>query len=242
MNVVGSAAMRSVLAVVAHPDDESFGLGGVLGRLAGDGVRVRVLCFTRGEASTLGDDVDLAVIRPRELACAAEQLAAQEVVLLDYPDGGLAGVPANELERVVDDHIGDADAVVVFEPGGVTAHPDHQAATAAAEQVAARRHLRAVEWGIPHEIAAALNAEFGTTFVGVEGDDLEVDRAVQWRAIACHRSQYHDNPVLNRRLELQGRHERIRVRATGDLTVRTRAPHGTFASTPWGMTGGSVMP
>jgi len=177
------------------------------------------LSFTRGEASTLGDDVDLAIIRPRELACAAKQLAVQEVVLLDYPDGGLAGVPANELERVVDDHIGDADAVVVFEPGGVTAHPDHRAATAAAEQVAARRSLRAVEWGIPHEIAAALNAEFGTTFVGVDGDDLEVDRAVQWRAIACHCSQSHDNRVLHRRLELQGRHERIRLRASADLTV-----------------------
>ena len=44
--------VRSALAVIAHPDDESFGLGGVLARLAADGTRVRVLCFTRGEAST----------------------------------------------------------------------------------------------------------------------------------------------------------------------------------------------
>jgi LmbE family N-acetylglucosaminyl deacetylase len=41
------------LAVIAHPDDESFGLGAVLAAF-GAGTQVRVLCFTRGEASTLG--------------------------------------------------------------------------------------------------------------------------------------------------------------------------------------------
>jgi len=38
----------SVLAVVAHPDDESFGLGAVLASFAETGARVSVLCFTRG--------------------------------------------------------------------------------------------------------------------------------------------------------------------------------------------------
>ena len=43
-----------VLAVCAHPDDESCGLGAVLAAFSGQGARVRVLCFTCGEASTLG--------------------------------------------------------------------------------------------------------------------------------------------------------------------------------------------
>jgi N-acetylglucosamine malate deacetylase 2 len=210
--------LRSVLVVVAHPDDESFGLGGVLERLTGGGARVRVLCFTRGEASTLGDEVDLRIIRSTELACAAAELTVQEVVLFDYPDGGLCEVPPIELERVVDDHVADADAVVVFEPGGVTAHADHQAATRAAEQVAVRRRLLILEWGVPHVVAAKLNVEFGTHFVGLDGDDLEVDRAAQWRAIACHRSQSHDNPVLQRRLQLQGSHDRVRLRIAAERT------------------------
>ena len=46
--------LRSLLAVVAHPDDESFGLGGVLAALAATGRRVSLLCFTAGEGSTLG--------------------------------------------------------------------------------------------------------------------------------------------------------------------------------------------
>jgi LmbE family N-acetylglucosaminyl deacetylase len=48
-------SLHSALVVIADPDDESFGLGGVLDHLAIQGVRVRVLCLTRGEASTLGD-------------------------------------------------------------------------------------------------------------------------------------------------------------------------------------------
>jgi LmbE family N-acetylglucosaminyl deacetylase len=87
-------AVPSLVAVCAHPDDESFGLGGILGAFADAETRCSVLCFTSGEASTLGaDEGDLAEIRPRELAEAAEVLGVSAVELLDYPDGGLAEQP-----------------------------------------------------------------------------------------------------------------------------------------------------
>ena len=203
--------LRSALVVIAHPDDESFGLGGVLARLAGDDTRLRVLCFTRGEASTIGADADLAVARPLELAEAAEALSVTDVSLLDYPDGGLAKIPIGDLERIVEAHLGDVDALVVFEPAGVTGHPDHKAATSAAERVAARCGLPVLEWGVRRDVAEALNDEFGTTFVALDGVDITVDRDAQWRAIHCHRTQSHDNPVLHRRLELQGSIDRVRL-------------------------------
>ena len=57
---------RHVLAVVAHPDDESFALGAVIAALADSGSRVDVVCLTRGEASSLGaDHADLLVVRVR---------------------------------------------------------------------------------------------------------------------------------------------------------------------------------
>lgn len=46
-------AWPSVVAVVAHPDDESFGLGAILDSFARSGAAVSVLCLTHGEASTL---------------------------------------------------------------------------------------------------------------------------------------------------------------------------------------------
>jgi LmbE family N-acetylglucosaminyl deacetylase len=46
-------AWRSVLAVVAHPEDESFGLGAIVDVFTRSGSGVEVLCLTHGEASTL---------------------------------------------------------------------------------------------------------------------------------------------------------------------------------------------
>ena len=87
-----------MLAVVAHPDDESFGLGAVIDRLAGGGTAVHILCYTHGEASTFNETgADLHRARESELHQAGAELGAASVTLLDYPDGRLAGIPPGEL-------------------------------------------------------------------------------------------------------------------------------------------------
>ncbi|WP_433612645.1 PIG-L family deacetylase [Prescottella agglutinans] len=210
------AARGAALAVVAHPDDESFGLGAILAALAAAGADVRVLCLTRGEASTLGVGVDLAQVRHTELTTAAERLGLEGVELRDFPDGGLREVDPAVLDAVVLDTLGAAATLVVFESGGVTGHPDHRAATAAAFRVAAAEGLHVLEWGVAPDVADALNAQFGVGFVALSGGgvvEVEVDRGVQLAAIACHESQATDNPVLVRRLELSGPVDRVRVHA-----------------------------
>ena len=132
------AAWPQVL-VVAHPDDETFGLGAVLDRMVAGGAAVHVLCFTRGEASTLNEGgADLRWAREQELRQASRELGVATVTLLDYPDGGLGSVRLGELAghataaaaRV---HAG---GVLIFDDTGITGHPDHQAATRAAVQAA----------------------------------------------------------------------------------------------------------
>ena len=230
--VVPSAT--SVLAVCAHPDDESFGLGAVLTRFADAGATVSMLCFTHGEASTLGrSDRPLGEVRREELTAAAVVLGVSRVDLLDYPDGGLAEVP---LERLATEVAAaarevDADLLVVFDEGGITGHPDHVRATEAALEGAPLAPV--IAWSLPREVADELNAEFSAGFVGrdARGVDLrlDVDRTVQRRAIACHASQANDNPVLRRRLELIGdaeslvwlRHPAERPRAGGSAVAPT---------------------
>jgi LmbE family N-acetylglucosaminyl deacetylase len=98
-------AVDSVLAVCAHPDDESFGLDAVLSAFAERGVRTSVLCLTHGEASTLGANMgDLHVIREREFSSAAEALGVGGVRLLEFGDGRVAEAPIAELcsEAVVE--------------------------------------------------------------------------------------------------------------------------------------------
>src|SRR5829696_2056129 len=208
----------SVAAVVAHPDDETFGLGALLASLASEGREVRVLCFTHGEASTIGANEGLAEIRRRELIDATAVLGVAEVTLLDLPDGHLDAVPDTELDACIDRWLTiDAAMFVVFEPQGVTGHPDHKAVSRAAVRVADRRGLPVVEWGIDPLTASRLEAEHGLTFESI-GDgpgvhDVRVDRTAQLAAIGHHASQLDDDPVVCKVLALLGDRERVRVRA-----------------------------
>ena len=213
-NVVG---LRSMVAVCAHPDDESFGLGAVIDSLTAAGTSTAVLSFTRGEASRLhGAAGDLGVVRATELAAAARALMVSDVLLLDHADGALPGI---DLDILVDDVVRYATAVgaggfLVFDLGGITGHPDHQRATEAALLAGERLNLAVIAWSIPMSVADSLNGAFGTAFAGRTEAEIDivlrVDRSAQKRAIALHASQATDNPVLWRRLELLGDTECLR--------------------------------
>jgi LmbE family N-acetylglucosaminyl deacetylase len=207
--------VTELLAVCAHPDDESFGLGGVLGSLVEQGARVRVLCFTHGEASTLGvSPRQLGELREQELDDAARVLGVTAVRLHGYPDGHLAKVALEELTALVDEEAANSKILLTFDEGGITGHPDHVRATEATLALGANRGLPVLGWALPQVVAAQLNAELGTAFVGRRADELdftlEVDRARQREAIACHASQSGANPVLWRRLQLLGGGEHLR--------------------------------
>lgn len=208
---------RSVLAVVAHPDDESFALGAVLAAFADSGARVGVLCLTRGEASTLhGVPGDLAQLRADELAAAARVLGLDAVELLAYPDGRLTEVGLDELAE----HVAAAarslgvEGLVGFDLTGVTGHPDHAHATAAAVRAAERLDLPVLGWTVPDTVARQLRAEHGAPFDGHAPADIDlvvpVDRSRQLQAVACHPSQAVPGSVMWRRIELLGDREHLR--------------------------------
>jgi len=212
------AELRGVhraLAVVAHPDDESFGLGAVLSSLVDWGIAVDLLCFSRGEASTVGASDDLGRVRAKELSEAAKVLGLGQVWLEDLADGELDGHQEEMSARLAKRTEG-ADALVVFEPSGVTGHCDHRAATAAAHDAADRLGVVCIEWGVAPAVAAALSDELGAPLLGLEGPDVSewhVDRERQDAAIIRHESQAPGNPLLTRRLALQGGTEQVRVRS-----------------------------
>lgn len=206
--------VASVLAVVAHPDDESFGLGATLDHFQSRGAASSVLCLTKGEASTLGlSREDLGVLREHELFAAASELGVGNVRLRDYSDGGLAAVPLENLVAEVESmaRLVGAELLLVFDDSGVTGHHDHQAATRAAVAAGRAMRLPVLAWTIESDVALALNRELSSSFVGRPPWQVDigicVDRARQLRAIALHTSQSTGNAVLWRRLELQGTRE-----------------------------------
>jgi len=95
-----------LLAVLAHPDDETFGIGGTLALYAQMGVEVFLLCATRGEAGDMLPELlegfgSIAERRESELRCAAKVLGIKEVYFLDYRDSGMPGSNDNFHERAL---------------------------------------------------------------------------------------------------------------------------------------------
>jgi LmbE family N-acetylglucosaminyl deacetylase len=134
MDAPDAAPAPTLLAVFAHPDDESYLCGGTLARYAAAGGRVVLLCATRGEAGesaapALAAPDALPAVRETELRAAATLLGVAEVHLLDYRDGALMDVPFLEGVEQVAARIAAARPTVVltFGPEGVYGHPDHVA-------------------------------------------------------------------------------------------------------------------
>jgi LmbE family N-acetylglucosaminyl deacetylase len=129
-----------VLAVFAHPDDESYGPGATLARLAAEGSEVRLITLTRGESASMGDSPlyspqFLAEARVLELENACSVLGLSEHRLFSFPDKALETVPIEELAEPVIQECEEFEPhlVIAFHPSGISGHPDHQCATRAAE-------------------------------------------------------------------------------------------------------------
>ena len=123
-------APGGLAAVLAHPDDESFGCAGALALAHDAGATTRLLVATRGEAGTADGTPDPAIgdQREAELICAARAIGLDEVSLLDgYTDGGVADQPFEILVDEIAAWLADRRpaAVITFGPHGVTGHPDH---------------------------------------------------------------------------------------------------------------------
>lgn len=213
----GLPAWSRVLVVVAHPDDESFGLGAVIDGFVRRGATVGVHCLTRGEASTLGvAHGDLADIRARELREAGCVLGVTQTTLHHWPDGALDHTDHDALVADVRQAVDDAapEGLLVFDPSGVTGHPDHATATRAALHVADAVGVPVLGWTLPAPVAARLNAEHGTAFSGHFPGDIDivlpVSRERQRRAIDAHASQAVPGSALWDRLDLLGDTEHLR--------------------------------
>lgn len=134
----------TLLAVLAHPDDESFGMGGTLALYAWCGAAVHLACATGGEEGSFDPEQlagygSLAEKRHDELACAGQALGLASITMLGYRDSGMPGAPSNEHpEALVAQPLAAVAARVVreirrlrpqvvltFDPIGGYRHPDH---------------------------------------------------------------------------------------------------------------------
>lgn len=204
-----------LLAVFAHPDDETFRPGGTLALLARRGVRVQVLTATRGQAGSRGDPPlclpeELPAVRENELRCACAVLGLLPPILLDYQDGH---IPEADPGKIVSEILAVVREVrpqvmLTYGPDGVSGHPDHVAigrfSTEAFHQDGDVIALYTI--AVPRSLAESL----GMTQIRAVPDESithAVDVSLVWEAkmaaIRCHRTQMGESPILSAPLQRQ---------------------------------------
>lgn len=114
--------MKKLLAVFAHPDDESFGPGATLAKYAKEGVEVYVVCTTRGEAGR-GTSEE----RTKELLRAARVLGVKRVDFLDFEDGEISNNQYHDLAGKILEKIEaiKPQVLMTFDLTGGSGHLDH---------------------------------------------------------------------------------------------------------------------
>ena len=179
--------MRCILLILAHPDDESFYAAGTIANLIAAGVRVVIVCATRGERGATADlcSIDeLPKIREAELRAAAAELgiAAHDVHVLDYEDQKVSFAAPDEMQQVLASFIRrlEPDAVITFDPNQPRQHVDHLAVARFAMDAVSAARVAKVLW-----IAGFENGPDVDYLI-----DIRPHRSVKEAALRAHRTQW----------------------------------------------------
>lgn len=204
--------MRTLLFSLAHPDDESFLGAGLACWCLERGVRVVLVCATRGEAGKAGDarisgaPADLGAARERELVDAARLIGIEHVHLLGHRDRELAGADPSDVRRQLVARLREyrPGVVATFDPNGFNRHPDHLAISRfTTDAVAAAADARWFpDLGPPHTVGRMLwtpplgpwDAARSKDLAAEPGADFVIDIS-PWReqkaaALRAHRTQH----------------------------------------------------
>jgi LmbE family N-acetylglucosaminyl deacetylase len=155
---------RRLAAVFAHPDDDTYGVGGTVGLHADTGIEVTAILATSGDAGrildpSLATPQNLGLVREGEDRAAWGELGVKPAMhFLRHPDGGLQGVPRDELVGRIAELLATArpEVVVTFGPDGVTGHGDHIAVGEAATAGFHRARERSPEDGLARLLYVAI--------------------------------------------------------------------------------------
>ena len=192
---------KTLMVVVAHPDDEGLGVSGTMARARKAGDNVVVVCATRGEVGEIAAGIDatpetLGAVREQELRDAMALLDVSDVRFLDYRDSGMAGTPENEDERslfqaelievsmdlsAIMQEV-NPDVVITWDASGGYGHPDHvkvhETATDAFDSYKMRsgRPARLYYIALPVHLFEEMTTELRAQ--GIEWGNEEIRRSV----------------------------------------------------------------
>ncbi len=194
---------KKLLAVIAHPDDESFGFGGTLAKYAREGVEVHVLCATRGEeGQTMLARNKLGKAREQELLTASKILGVAKVEFMDYRDGTLCNGLYHEIAAKIEAKIKSfkPQVVVTFDQNGISGHIDHITIALTTTYVCQKytEQLKLYYFGRPEEYTRNMQDYFIYFPPGFKKSEIDVvidiskDYDTRVAAMHAHKTQMHD--------------------------------------------------
>jgi LmbE family N-acetylglucosaminyl deacetylase len=191
---------KRLMVIVAHPDDESFPIGGTIAKTVAEGGEVMLVTATRGEAGILGlSPKETGRLRERELRAACKMLGVSDLRFLGYVDGTLDRVEAHAaIDQLIDlMRTFRPEVVISFGPDGISGHPDHLAvhrwAAAAFEQARRAGWTQRLYFIAPSEATAqGCGVPPSSEQVGgaVAFIDVGAHLITKARAMQCHASQH----------------------------------------------------
>ncbi len=205
---------KTILGIVAHPDDFEFCFGGTVAKWVADGTKAYCYVLTDGANGTSDPDMtpdQLREIRQTEQQAAADILGVSGVEFGTNKDGLL--VNSVDVRRDIVKVIRriKPDVVLTFDPSmiysaddGIINHPDHRAAGQAALDSVfpfARDHLafpELLDEGLePHKVSTVLLSNFSENNFYV---DISAAMATKLKAMAAHTSQINDSSAISAQL------------------------------------------
>ncbi len=203
------AEKLKLMAILAHPDDESLGFGGILAKFAAEGIETYLISATRGERGWMGDEQEypgleaLGKTREAELRAAAKVLAIHSLDFLDYLDGDLDQANPVEIVAKIAGHMRRVKAITQFTTAAIieAANPNslyHKDKTP--HSVSKLYYLMQTK-----ELLSLYQSIFGDLVMHIDGVerrgsgwpdwmittriDAEAYQQIVWRAVCCHQTQ-----------------------------------------------------
>ncbi|MBK9927464.1 MAG: PIG-L family deacetylase [Anaerolineales bacterium] len=167
-----------LLAIFAHPDDESMGMGGTLAKYSAEGIETHLVCASRGERGWFGPEEQnpgpdrLGQIRTKELENAVKELGMSGLHFLGYIDGDVDNADHTEAISKIVTHIRriKPQVIVTFPPDGNYGHPDHIAIgqfASAAIVCAADANYKDAEGSPSHRVSKLYYMVDGESFINL---------------------------------------------------------------------------
>ncbi len=193
---------KSVMVIMAHPDDAEFTVAGTVAKWTQAGCEVVYVLCTSGNAGTHEPGMTrdkIGALREDEQRAACRVLGVKDVVFLRYDDGTLQ--PTLELRRDIVRQIRrfqpevviTEDPTALFYGADYINHPDHRAAGQAAIDAVAPAAAMPLLWpeeGDPHRVRQVYVNGTDKPNVWVELVEALMERKIE--ALRQHKSQMGD--------------------------------------------------